>query len=306
MLHESVRLLEHRELRDPIVIAGFANQSGVTAGTAVQHLVDAWGAELLAEIDPEEYFDFTVRRPVVQFEDEQRVLEWPVNRLYVASPEGLERDVILLPGIEPSLRWRTFSEALASLLAELGATTFVTVAAYPGGVPHTRPLPVRLDGADSEFVRRFGIEPSASNYEGPVGITSVVSLQLRAQGLETVSLMALTPFYAVANPHPHAMIALIETVDHALGTSTPVAGLREQAAELDRDVTTAVEESPQLQTVVATLEEQFDWLRGAKTSLLSAPAQPIALPSSEEVISDVERFLEEQRGGRRGTGSRES
>lgn len=304
MLHESVRLLEPRELRNPIVIAGFASQSGITPAAVIQHLAEQWDATAFAEIDPEEYFDFTVRRPLVRFEGEQRVLQWPMNRFYVASIDGLDHDVVLLSGMEPSLRWRTFSEAIASLMVEIGATTFVTVAAYPGAVPHTRPLPVRLDAADSELTRAFGIEPTASSYEGPVGITSVVSLALKAQGIETAGLMALTPFYAVANPHPRAMVALIEALDRALGTATALGELREQAAQLDRDVATAIEESPQLKTVVTTLEEQFDWIRGSKTSLLSAPQQPLALPSSDEVISDVERFLEEQRGGRSGTGGK--
>jgi len=304
MLHESVRLLAQRGFRNPIVIAGFASQSGITPAAVIQHVAEQWGAQAFAEIDAEEYFDFTVRRPLVQFESEQRVLEWPLNRFYVASIDGLERDVVLLSGMEPGLRWRTFSEAVASLLQEIGATTFVTVAAYPGAVPHTRALPIRLDGADSEFTRSFGIEPSASSYEGPVGITTVVSLALKARSLETLSLMALTPFYAVASPHPHAMIALIEALDRALGTSTALGELREQAAQLDRDVATAIEESPQLKTVVSTLEEQFDWIRGSKTSLLGTPQQPLALPSSDEVILDVERFLEEQRGGRSETGGK--
>lgn len=298
MVHDSVRRLDSRELRNPLVIAGFASASGVTANVAVQHLADRWDAQPFAEIDPEPYFDFTVRRPLVRLEDGERVIDWPMTHVYVASPAGLDRDVMLIAGVEPSLRWRTYSEAIASLLTEAGATSFVTVAAYPGAVPHTRPLPVRLDGVASELTRAFAIEPSASNYEGPVGITSVVSMYLRAQGLETVGLMALTPFYAVANPHPHATIALIDAVDRALGTSTPVTELRELAAQLDRDVATAIEESPQLKTVVTTLEEQFDWIRGSKTSLLSAPTQPLALPPSDEVIADVERFLEEQRGGR--------
>ncbi|HRC63335.1 MAG TPA: PAC2 family protein, partial [Dehalococcoidia bacterium] len=149
MLHESIRLLEHREFRNPIVIAGFASQGGVTPAAVIQHLAEHWDATAFAEIDPEEYFDFTVRRPFVQIDGEERILQWPVTRLYAASIDGLDRDVVLLSGIEPSLRWRMFTDAIASLLAEIGATTFVTVTAYPGAVPHTRPLPVRLDAADS-------------------------------------------------------------------------------------------------------------------------------------------------------------
>lgn len=305
MPHESIRILEPREFRNPIVIAGFASQNGITPAAVIQHLAERWGAQAFAEIDAEDYFDFTVRRPLVQFEGEQRVLEWPVNRLYVASIEGLDRDVVLLSGMEPSLRWRSFGDAIASLLQDIGATSFVTVAAYPGAVPHTRPLPVRADGADTALTRSFGVEPSASSYEGPVGITTVVSLALQERGIETVSLMALTPFYAVADPHPHAMIALIEALERGVpGMATALGELRDRAAQLDRDVATAVEESPQLKTVVATLEEQFDWIRGSTISLLEAPQQPLALPSSDEVILDVERFLEEQRSGRSGTGGK--
>ncbi|MEZ4552955.1 MAG: PAC2 family protein [Dehalococcoidia bacterium] len=298
MVHESVRILEDRALRNPIVIAGFASQSGTTAAAVIDHIVERWGGTAFAEVDAEEYFDFTVRRPFVQLEGEHRVLQWPVSRLYVASPEALDRDIVLLSGVEPSLRWRSFSEAVASLLAEIGATTFVTVAAYPGAVPHTRPLPVRLDGADTEFTRPFGIEPTASAYEGPVGITSVISLALQARGIETVSLTALTPFYAVADPHPHATTALVEALDRGLGTSTALGEVRDRALQLDGDVATAIEESPQLRTVVTTLEEQYDWMHGTKTALLGAPAEAaLVLPSGEEAILDVERFLEEQRGG---------
>lgn len=298
MAHESVRLLqEPRALRDPIVIAGFADRTGVTAMAAVQHLVEAWEARPIAEIDAEEFFDFTVSRPLVRLEDGERVLEWPVNRLYVASPAGAERDVILFPGVEPGLRWRGFSEAVASLLGEYGAKAFVTLGAYAGTTPHTRPTPIRLTAADTALAQSFPMERSTSNYEGPVGISTVLTLLLGEAGFETASLYALTPFYAVANPHPHAMVALLETLDRTLGTTTPLTGLVEHATTLEREVAEAVEQSPQLRTVVQSLEEQFDWISGSKTALPPGPAAAKTLPSSEEIVADVERFLGEQRGG---------
>jgi hypothetical protein len=159
---------------------------------------------------------------------------------------------------------------------------------------------VRLTAAGGDLAHAFPIEPTASNYEGPVGISTVLNVLLREAGFETASLYALTPFYAVANPHPHAMLALAGMLDDALGASTPVSDLLEQAQRLDRDVAEAIEQSEQLQTVVRSLEEQYDWMSGTKAALPPGPEVPLALPSSDEVISDVERFLEEQRGSTNG------
>jgi proteasome assembly chaperone (PAC2) family protein len=295
-MHDLLRpLAEFRPLRDPMLIAGFAGHAGATASAAASYLVERWNAQLVAEIDPEELFDFTVRRPFVRTENGKRVLEWPTSRLYVASPAGAPRDVVLLVGVEPHLRWRAFCDAIVSFMHEVGATASLTLGSYPAPTPHTRPVPLRLSASDEAFGRTFGLEPTVSNYEGPAGIVGVLNAHL-AKGFRTANLSTMVPFYVGTEQHPRAMIALIEAIDHGLGTSTPLAILREQAATLDREAEQALGQSEPLRAVVQSLEQRFDGIRGATPMPLAPGEVGSNLPSSDEVIAGLEQFLREQRG----------
>ena len=283
-------------LQDPILVAGFADSAGTTAAATVAYLVEHWDATLLAEIDPEEFFDFTVWRPSVRLENGEPALQWPTSRLYVARPAGAARDVVLLAGIEPHLRWRTFCEVIASFMRAVGATTSLLLSSHPGTTPHTRPVPVRLFASDETYARTFGLEPTTATHEGPTGIVGALTVQQRAQGFCTAILSTLTPYYVPREQNPHAMIALVEAIDRSLGTASPLAALREHAATLDREAAQAVRQSEPLRTVVQALEQQFDGIRGA-TATLPAPSQTASdLPSSDEVIAEIEQFLRQQRG----------
>ena len=299
-MHALIRpLADLGPLRDPILVAGFADHGGATAAAAVQYLVDQWDARPIAEVDPDELFDFTVRRPTVRLDDEgRRVLDWPTSRFYLATPPGAGRDVVLLVGIEPHLRWRTFCEAVASFMAEAGITTGVLLGSYGGPTPHTRPTPVRLTAGDEALAERFGLPLTAPTYEGPTSIVGVLNVHLRAAGFSNAALIAMTPFYVGADPNPHAAITLIEALDRGLGTSTPVAALREQAQALDRHAEQAVRESQQIRTLVQSLEQQYDWIGGSKGAQQQAPTATIELPASEDVVAGVEAFLRQQRGSK--------
>ena len=208
-MHPLIRpLADFKPLRDPILIAGFADNSGTTAAAAAAYLVELWGAKPLADFDPEELFDFTSRRPFARFEDGERVVDWPTSRLFVASPAGADRDVLILVGVEPHLRWRSFCEAVASVMRETGATESLTLGSYPAPTPHTRAVPVRLSASNVEFGRRFGLEPAVSAYEGPIGITGVLNVALSKE-FRTASLSTMTPFYVGAEQNPHAIITLV-------------------------------------------------------------------------------------------------
>jgi proteasome assembly chaperone (PAC2) family protein len=295
-MHDLLRpLAEVRPLRDPILIAGFADYAGETAAAAGSYLVERWNAELVAEFDPEELFDFTVRRPFVRTEYGARVLEWPTSRLYVASPPGASRDVVLLVGVEPHLRWRAFCDATVSFMHEVGATASLTLGSYPAPTPHTRPVPLRLSASDEAYGRTFGLEPTVSTYEGPTGIVGVLNARL-AKGFRAASLSAMVPFYVGTQQNPRAMMALIEAIDHALGTSTPLAILRERAATLDQEAEQALGQSEPFRAVVQSLEQRFDGSRGATPTLLAPANVPSDLPSSDELIASLEQFLREQRG----------
>ena len=158
------------ELTDPVLIAAFEgwNDAGEAATSAVRHLAEVWDAEVVAALDPEEYYDFQVNRPRVSLEDGRRMLSWPTTRILVATETGLDRDVVLVQGIEPSMRWRAFSIELLELAEQLGVTTIVTVGALLADVPHTRPIPVTATAEDEAAIHRFDVE--ASRYEGPTGI----------------------------------------------------------------------------------------------------------------------------------------
>lgn len=290
-MHERLRLLEEpRPLRDPVFLCGFVGWTdthGAAAG-AVAHLAEQWGARPIAEIDAEPYYDFTVQRPRTRNEGMTRVLEWPANRFLLASPPGAERDFILLSGIEPHFRWRSFLDAILEVLELTGSTTSVTLGAQPGAVPHTRPAPVTLSASDDGFAAQFGLEIPTSRYEGPTGVMSVLNLRARSLDWRNASLWAICPHYVSAGPNPHAVAALVRMIDRGYGTSTPLGAIEDQIEEFDRQLQSALDPGSDAAAYVQTLEEQYDQQRG------HVPEEP--LPPAGDILGDLERFLREQRG----------
>ncbi len=298
-MHEAIRpLSEIRPLADPLLVAaftGFTDQSGA-ATLAVRALVDAWRAQPLAEIEPERFYDFTVQRPRVRLEDGERVIDWPENRFWVARPTGATRDVVLLAGVEPHLRWRTFTAAIEDVLRAVGSTTSITLGAQPAGVPHTRPLPVTLSASDAEFETIFGLSAPASRYQGPTGIVGVLNLHLRSLGWKNASLWGMSPHYINAGPNPQVALSLIPMLDRALGTHTDVTDVEAAAEQFVEQLREVLGESgAEAEAYVRQLEEQYDAQRPA----LPAPP-PVELPSPGELLSDLEQFLRDQRRGEPG------
>jgi predicted ATP-grasp superfamily ATP-dependent carboligase len=299
-MSETIHLLDERTLRAPLLIAGFATKHGQTPALAARHLVEAWEAEPLADIDPEEFFDFTVQRPVVWLDGETRRMDWPANRLYAARVAGLDRDVILLPGLEPHLRWRSFCEAIVRFISRYAGSALVTLGARHGNVPHTRRRPVRVLDGHGAVARMFRVPAAASSYEGPVGIATVLREQARAAGVETVTLEAMMPFYLQSSGDPEAAIALVQAVDEALGTTTAVEDLEAQGTLLSEQIAVMVEELPQLATTVRWLEEQFDWFQSGPSSRPGAALAALAAPfDTEQIVAEVEELLQNPQ---RGTG----
>ncbi|MDA1010705.1 MAG: PAC2 family protein [Chloroflexi bacterium] len=296
-MHEALKEFgDLRPLRDPVLIAAFAGfTDGVgSASATIDTLVEEWDAEPLVELDAERFFDFTVQRPRSRTEDGQRVLEWPENRIYVASPPGAERDFLLLPGVEPHLRWRTFCSAIEEVLRTTGSTMSVTLGAQPSAVPHTRPLPVNLSSSHPEFEERFGLRAPSSRYQGQTGIVGVLNVHLRSLQWRNASLWGMAPHYLTVGPNPNIAIQLITLIDRAFGTSTSLESLREEIDEFEEQVEQVLEESSDARTYVRQLEEQFD---ANQPSLPSPQADPEAteLPSAPELLDDLERFLRDQR-----------
>lgn len=295
-MHEALRTLDEvRPLRNAVLIAAFSglNDYGGAAVATIDHLAEAWGARDLAEIEPEPFFDFTVQRPTVRVDGDQRRIDWPIPRFRVASPEGSDRDFVLLSSAEPHLRWRTFTEIIAEVMEATGATTSITIAAQAAATPHTRPLPVTLSASHDDFEQQFGLEVPESRYEGPTGIVGVLNLSHRSRGWRNASLWAQAPHYLSTGPNPGAITALVEILDRGFGLQTSLTAVEAQAADFEEEVRQALAESSEAADYIKNLEEQYDENQSRR------PAPPdeggAELPSAEDLLSDLEGFLRDQR-----------
>jgi proteasome assembly chaperone (PAC2) family protein len=246
------------DLTDPVLIAAFEgwNDAGEAATSAVRHLAEVWDAEVVAAFDPEDYYDFQVNRPRVSVEDGRRVITWPTTRVLVATETGFARDVVLVQGIEPSMRWRAFCIELLELAERLGVSTVVTVGALLADVPHTRPIPVTATADDEAAMHRFDVE--SSRYEGPTGIVGVLGRTAGDAGIPTVSTWAAVPHYAGAAPSPKATLSLLRRIESLLGITVPHRELEENARAWERGVDELAQSDEEVAEYVQSLEEAQD------------------------------------------------
>ncbi|HRW17231.1 MAG TPA: PAC2 family protein [Dermatophilaceae bacterium] len=273
-------------LRDPVLVAAFEgwNDAGDAASQAVAHLVEVWGAREVGVLDPEDYYDFQVNRPRVRFDDGRRVLSWPSTRILVATPPSLARDVVLVQGIEPSTRWRSYVAELLDAAGELGVSLVVTLGALLADVPHTRPIPVITTSDDPATRERYGV--GASDYEGPTGIVGVLAHAAAERELAALSSWARVPHYAGAPPSPKAALALVGRLEALLELTVAHGDLDEQAQAWERGVDELAESDDEVADYVHALEEDVD-----TADLPEASGDAIAL--------EFERYLR-RRGDERG------
>lgn len=285
---EHVRWLAEPELDSPLIIAGFTgwNDAGDAASTALTTMIESWGAEALAEIDPENFTDFATVRPQIRLDEERnRSIVWPTVGIWSASLPGT--DVILVLGPEPALRWRLFSEQILGVADRFGATMAMSLGALLADVPHSRPVPIVGTAADPELAERFELEPS--QYEGPTGIVGVLHDALHRTGLPTASLWAAVPGYASQVPSPKAAMALVERACAIIGTPAPVSRLAAVAAEYDAQISGLIGDDDDMAEYVARLEQLSDEIVATDDDLTSArPIDP------DELMNEVEQFLRDQ------------
>ena len=214
------------ELVDPLLIAAFEgwNDAGDAATQAVEHLEETWGADQIGELDPEDYYDFQVNRPYVAVDEAgMREIAWPQTRISVARLPGLRRDVVLVRGVEPSMRWRTFCSELLGVAVELGVEKVVTLGALLADTPHTRPVPVTGTASDPAVALALGLEQS--RYEGPTGIVGVLQEACFRIGIPAISVWAAVPHYVAQPPCPKAALALLRRVEDLLDIPIPLGDL---------------------------------------------------------------------------------
>ena len=272
------------ELRRPVLVAAFRgwNDGGQGATLGGGYLARQWGAESFAEIDPENFYDFQAVRPQVSLEEGlTRKLEWPANTFLHAPIPDLDRDAVILLGVEPNLRWKTYSRLVLELAQDLGVELFVTLGSLLADVPHTRPAPVSAAASDPGLVEELGVEPS--RYEGPTGIVGVLLDACRQAGIPSVSLWAAVPHYVSLAPSPRAALALCRRLGELVGTDIDLAELEQAAEEYNEQVTEAVASDAETAAYVEELERRVDLMEAAED-----------LPSGESLAAELTRFLRER------------
>ena len=275
------------ELRSPVLITAFEgwNDAGDAASIAAGHLADRWDGTQLAEIDAEFFYDFSTTRPLVQLDDErQRSLTWPTNMFRACRVPGASRDAIVLIGLEPQLRWRTFCEQVIAAADALGVSQVITLGALLADVPHSRPVEVYGATSDDRLMGELDLEPSS--YEGPTGIVGVLASMCQEAGLPTASVWAAVPSYVPGAPSPKAGLALVERVCDVIGTSVYSTDLEIAAATYERQVDELVAEDDDTAGYVADLEEAWDDAEGIDdTDDEELDDDP------ETLLAEVEQFL---------------
>jgi predicted ATP-grasp superfamily ATP-dependent carboligase len=246
------------DLVDPVMLCAFEgwNDAGDAASGAVLHLEEVWSATQIAEFDPEDYYDFQVNRPEVTFDEGVRAVTWPTTRLSVARIPLATRDVVLVHGIEPSMRWRSFTQELLTAARELGVEMVVTLGALLADSPHTRPVPVSGTSSDAGLSLRLGYEPST--YEGPTGIVGVLQDACAQAGIPAVSLWAAVPHYVAQPPCPKATLALLARIEDLLDVPVPLGDLPEESRAWQIGVDELAAEDDEIAAYVRTLEEAVD------------------------------------------------
>lgn len=245
-------------LRDALLLAAFEgwNDAGEAATATVEHLAAVWHATPVAELDPEEYYDFQVNRPRVSLVDGRRRVHWPTTRLLLAVTPGAGRDVLLLHGIEPSTRWRSYTEEVLGFARSVGVRTVLTLGALLADVPHTRPIPVTTTSDDPDTQARYAVE--SSRYEGPTGIVGVLTDAATRAGLSTLSCWAAVPHYAGGLPSPKATLALVTRLEQLLDVAIPVDELTEGARAWERGVDELAGSDDEVAEYVQSLEQATD------------------------------------------------
>jgi hypothetical protein len=291
------------ELASPVAIAGFEgwNDAGEAASGVVNHLGIAWQATPIGAIDPEDFYDFQVNRPVVEIEGghTQRLI-WPTTRISLARaqpadvpgigtapPTGLSRDVILVHGIEPNMRWRAFSEELVQGLETLGVELIILLGALLADAPHTRPVPVSVGSANSKLGTGVGV--GLVDYKGPTGIVGVLQHICAGAGIPAVSLWAQVPHYVAQPPSPKATLALLRGVEDILDVPLPLADLPEEARAWERGVDELAQQDSEVADYVRTLEEAKD-------------AMDLPEASGDAIAREFERYFRRHGGAGESSG----
>ena len=284
-----MEILKIPVLRSPVMVIAFSgwNDAGEAASGAASHLLGCWTdpafdvvPELIAEVDPEEFYDFQVNRPTVYVDDSSiRNLTWPGTQVFALATPTLSHDFIVVRGVEPSMKWKTFSSDLLDLADDCEVDLVITLGSMLADTPHTRPITVSGSGAHPDIATRLGVE--ISKYEGPTGILGVIQDSCIRRGIDAISLWAAIPHYASNSPSPKASLALVNALEDFLEVSIPQGDLPDEAIEWEEEVTELAKEDSDVSEYVKALEESKD-------------AVDLPEATGESIARELERFLRRQ------------
>lgn len=279
---------EPPELRSPVLVASFSgwNDAASSASTALDAVAGSLETELIAQIDPEEFFDFQANRPQISLTGGRvHDIEWPSNLVAVGRAPGADRDLLLINGTEPSTRWRTFCESLIAIAQRCRVESMVTFGSLIADVAHTRPVPITGMATDDELVAQLGFEDAT--YEGPTGVLGVLHHACKEAGLPAASLWAAVPHYAAAVPNPKAALALLRRLEGLIGIAIDASELESASRSFEEQVSKAVAANPEINEMVERLEAQQD-----EVARFTDDAEDV--PSGDAIARDFQRFLRQQ------------
>ena len=277
-------------LRNPVMIVAFSgwNDAAEAASGAVEHLLSGWRdksddvlPELIAQVESEDFYDFQVNRPQVSIDESQiRSITWPSTQVFGLAVPSMPRDLVIVTGVEPSMRWKSFTSDLLDLADDLEVSLVVTLGSLLADTPHTRPITVSGTGAHPSIADRLGV--SVSKYEGPTGILGIIQDACMRRGVDAISLWAAVPHYAASSPSPKATLALVNTLEEFLDVSIPLSDLPERADIWEREVNDLAAEDSEVADYVKALEESKD-------------AAELPEVSGDSIAKEFERYLRRQK-----------
>jgi proteasome assembly chaperone (PAC2) family protein len=283
-----IQFFDEPELNKPILIAAFQgwNDAGDSASFAASHLARVWNAQRIAAIDPEEFYDFQNMRPNVRLVDgETRTLTWPTNEFWAARSKNGTNDILILQGIEPNLKWRTFAQLVVDVARKYEVSFALTFGALLADVPHSRPVPITATAVDQDLIERLDLV--RSRYEGPTGIVGVLHDALARDGIPAASLWAAVPHYLAVNPNPKAALALVDKAVELTKVPADTGELHAATQAYEDRVAEIVDDDEDVQSYVTLLEERAD------EALREEMVDVSDLPSGDAIAEELERFLRE-------------